>query len=133
LQRQNYRPANYLRLSNGEPARSPADDTDHATLRRIEALLQPDPQQSAKIGELWRTHEDGRRALLPVKKRLSGPTLLDPEKLKVLDASLLGGLEQVLNPEQRQRLRLELAPDGVPQENQLYNPAPVYTRDQPPQ
>lgn len=124
----NYRPAGYLRFSSGEPSKDRGGDTSSPTLLRLLALLQPDAGQQAQILELWKQHEDGRRALMPVSRRMSGPPLLNPDKLRELDGALRSGLfSRVLRPEQAERLALELPPsDAPPQVTEMYDaPGPV--------
>jgi hypothetical protein len=123
-----YRPATYLRFSAGEPARDPGADAANPSLLRMLALVKADPEQEAQIRDLWKQHEDGRRALVPVNRRMSGPTMLNPEKLRELDGALRAALfSKVLRPEQAERLALELPPaDAPPQVTEMYDmPGPI--------
>lgn len=110
-----YRPASYLYYSEGRPAKTPSDDDAQATLQRILDVTQADAAQAAKIRASWRTHEDGRRVLwASAFPRMSGPRILDPEKLEELDSNFETDVFDVLRPPQRQRLSQELPPAGVP-------------------
>jgi hypothetical protein len=106
-----YRPASLLRFSSGEPAASAGDDASHPTLRRLIALVSADSAQQAQMRELWKAHEDGRRALWAVAyPRTSGPRLLDRVKLRELDDAFRAGLTGLLRPDQLEKFVSEVIP-----------------------
>jgi hypothetical protein len=109
-----YRPAKFLLFSEDRPARSPDEDRAQPVLKRIFELTSADSTQQSKILEFWRVHEDGRRVLWAAAfPRVSGPRMLDPEKLEELDSTFEDSLFGVLQPAQKEPLARELPPPGA--------------------
>ena len=110
-----YRPASFLLYSDGKPAREAgADDDAQPVLARIFEITHADPTQQVKIREFWHTHENGRRVLwAQAYPRVSGPRMLDPEKLEELDVEFESAMFGILQPSQKQALSQELPPAGT--------------------
>lgn len=106
-----YRPATYLRYSEGLPSTEPAADDDSPILLRLLAVTRPTAIQEAAIRAAWRTHEAGRRDLLATAATPSiGDPILDRTALAALDRQFSDAVNEVLTPEQYSRLSFELAP-----------------------
>jgi hypothetical protein len=106
-----YRPATYLRYSEGMPATDPAEDDASPILQRLLTVTLPSADQEATIRAAWRTHEEGRRVLRAAARPPSiGDPILDPVALATLDRELSDAVSEVLTPEQYLRLSVELAP-----------------------
>ena len=120
-----YRPATWLRLSSGEPAKSSAGDASHPTLLRIFEVTGADSAQQAQLRGLWKVHEDGRRALFATAyPRVSGPRMLDRDELRKLDAALRAGCGGVLRVDQQEKLLAELPPSSQePQTQETWDKA----------
>lgn len=111
-----YRPAELLRYSEDSPEEDPASDEPSKVLARIFEVTRADAAQQQQIRALWRIHEDGRRILFAAARpRVSGPRILDFEKVQELDSAFETALfGEVLRPGQRARLAQELPPAGSP-------------------
>ena len=106
-----YRPATYLRYSEGMPATDPAEDDGSPILQRLLTVTLPSGDQEATIRAAWRTHEEGRRVLVAAARPPSiGDPILDRTALAALDRQFSDAVSEVLTPEQYLRLSLELAP-----------------------
>lgn len=122
-----YRPAKYLLYSEDRPAKVAENDKSQKVLARIFDLTAADSTQQSKILEFWRVHEDGRRVLwASAYPRVSGPRMLDPEKLEELDSAFEDSLFGVLRPDQKASLSQELPPPGTPR-----TPPPTMYKDGP--
>jgi hypothetical protein len=110
-----YRPAKFFLYSEDRVARHEADDESQPALRRIFELTRADPRQQSLIRSFWHIHEDGRRVLYAQAfPRVSGPRILDAQKLEELDTEFESSMFGVLQPDQREDLQQELPPPGTP-------------------
>lgn len=109
-----YRPAELLIYSQQQVAESPDQDASSPTLARIFEVTRADETQQEQIRARWRTHEDGRRILFAAAyPRISGPRILDHDKLAELDLAFEAALfSEILRPAQRSRLAQELPRPG---------------------
>lgn len=107
-----YRPANYLHLSGGPPATSAQDDLQSPNYKRLLELAQPDARQQQQIADLWHTHEDSRRSLLPPgTPRAPNSPMMNPTLYAQIDLNFISGLyKNVLTPDQRKRVSAEFRP-----------------------
>lgn len=106
-----YRPATYLRYSEGIPATDPGEDDSSPILQRLLSVTRASLDQEATIRAAWRTHEDGRRELLAAAPTpTTGDPILDASALAALDRAFSDAVDEVLTREQYTRLSFELAP-----------------------
>lgn len=112
--RQPYRPASFLRYSEGVPG-APGTDEQSPILARLLTVTAASAAQEATLRAAWRRHEDGRRALLAQARPPSiGAPILDADGLAELDRAFTAVVDATLAEAQRRRLALELPPPDPP-------------------
>ena len=112
---QPYRPATYLRYSEGMPAQAAADDEDAPTILRLLQVTKASLDQETTIRAAWRVHENGRRVLVAAAPPPSiGDPWLDPAKLAELDHAFDDAVRDALDNNQLARLALEMPPEREP-------------------
>lgn len=106
-----YRPATYLRWSEGLPAIDPAEDDRSPILDRLLAVTRADATQQHALRTAWRVHEEGRRRLLAAARPPSiGEPQLDRAGLAELDDAFEIVVQSTLDTRQLDRLSLERPP-----------------------
>ena len=106
-----YRPAKFLRYSDGMPAKNAGDDDASPILERILQVTKPTGEQEASIRAAWRAHEDSRRVLVAKARPPSiGEPILDRDELAEVDRAFEELLAATLRHEQLARLALEMPP-----------------------
>lgn len=108
---QPYRPATYLRYSDGLPAQAAPDDERAPTILRLLQVTKANLDQETTIRAAWRVHENGRRVLLAQARPPSiGDPLLDHDGVAALDKAFDDAVRDALDNNQLARLELEMPP-----------------------
>jgi hypothetical protein len=110
-------PAPAVVLSKDPPAADSSGDDASPSLGQVLAVTKPDAQQESQIRQLWKAHEDARRALLakpPLSAAPAEVTLKLP--LRRLDGEFEMALvsKKVLSQDQIDRLVEALHPSAPP-------------------